>query len=172
MGYGLSRDDRWVPWWTEKDADLKYGDLSGPHSTDLGGGLPMGITTRFNEDGKFNPDDFHWHPESNPFSESVRRSIEKRGTVAVACFPLLTVTLHKWLTGFNTKTPEETLRAAAAAAAANHKRRVRLSLSPSGPVPASRRPRSTPPRAGPPPATSAGRPEASRRNETFGGYCI
>jgi hypothetical protein len=31
------------------------------------------------------------------------------------------VTLHKWLTGFNTKTPEETLRAAAAAAAANHK---------------------------------------------------
>ena len=28
MGYGLSRDDRWVPWWTEKDADLKYGDLS------------------------------------------------------------------------------------------------------------------------------------------------
>ena len=31
------------------------------------------------------------------------------------------MTLHKWLTGFNTKTPEETLRAAAAAAAANHK---------------------------------------------------
>ena len=118
---GCLSDNDWVPWWTEKDADLKYGDLSGPHSTDLGGGLPMGITTRFNEDGKFNPDDFHWHPESNPFSESVRRSIEKRGTVAVACFPLLTVTLHKWLTGFNTKTPEETLRAAAAAAAANHK---------------------------------------------------
>ena len=120
MGYGLSRDDRWVPWWTEKDADLKYGDLSGPSHTNLGGGLPVGITTRFVHDD-FNHDDFHWHPEFTPFHTAELRQIETHGVVAAACFPLLTVTLHKWLTGFNTKTPEEALRAAAAAAAANHK---------------------------------------------------
>ena len=52
----------------------------------------------------------------------------------MACFPLLTVTLHKWLTGFNTKTPEEALRAAAAAAAANH-RQPRASQSHQWPGP-------------------------------------
>mmetsp|Transcript_12057 Transcript_12057/g.48371 ORF Transcript_12057/g.48371 Transcript_12057/m.48371 type:complete len:302 (-) Transcript_12057:5157-6062(-) len=108
----------WLPWWTEKDADLKYkyGDLSRKDQTNLGGGLPLGISTRA-EQGDLCFDDYHWHPESAPFHEQLR-SCTHHGTHAVACFPLLTVTLHKWLTGFNTKTPEEALRAAAAAAAA------------------------------------------------------
>ena len=79
-------------------------------------------------------DDFHWHPESAPFHEALRASETLRWRDAVACFPLLTVTLHKWLTGFNTKTPEEALRAAAAAAAANH-RQPRASQSHQWPGP-------------------------------------
>ena len=83
----------------------------------------MGIftTMRAAEPGDICFDDFHWHPESAPFHEELREPETFRWRDAVACFPLLTVTLHKWLTGFNTKTPEEALRAAAAAAAANHR---------------------------------------------------
>jgi hypothetical protein len=121
----------------------------------------------------FNRDDFHWHPEFTPFHTTELRQIETHGVVAVACFPLLTVTLHKWLTRVQHQDPRGNSSSGCCGGGGESQTAASVSVS----VPVARSqprdvPGAHPPRAGPPPTTSAARPEASRRNETFDGYCI